>query len=193
MKQADLDDAELIRQLQAGSEDAFRRIYETYRKKLFYFARSLNLPAEDAKEIVQETFVRIWHNRHRADANHSLNAYIFTIARNLIYNELKKWAVRQRYLNGIIQSNEPVSEIRDSELRSLINRAMEEMPEKRREVFHMSRFGGYPNQRIAEELGISKSTVENHLNKALKHMRKRLAQFGYGLNLIVFFHFFQKF
>ncbi|MFC3196655.1 RNA polymerase sigma-70 factor [Parapedobacter deserti] len=189
----DSDDSELIRRLQEGNEEAFRYIYDAFGKRLFYFARSLNLNTEDAQEIVQETFIRLWESRHRADAKQSLSAYVFSIARNLIYNQMKKWAVRQRYLTNVLQGDESVSEIRDSELGSLINQAMEEMPEKRREVFRMSRFEGYLNQRIADELGISKSTVENHLNKALKHMKKRLAQFGYGAGIALCFYFFENF
>lgn len=180
-----LDDSELTRQLREGSESAFRHIYERYGAKLFYFARNLNVQVEDAREIVQETFIRLWEYRLQADPRLSLNAYLFTIARNLIYNQVKKHAVRQRYLAGMLREGEPSGEMRDTELWALIDGVMQELPEKCREVFRLSRFDGVMNQQIAEQLGISKSTVENHLNKALRHFRKRLAEFGYALSVLL--------
>ncbi len=184
MKPRDLDDSELVQRLREGSEDAFRRIYERYGTKLFYFARSLNVQVEDAQEIVQETFIKLWEYRHQADPALSLNAYLFTIARNLIYNQVKKWAVRQRYLAGMLQGEVPTGNIQDRELHVLIDQAMAEMPDKQRAVFRMSRFEGVPNQQIADELGISKSTVENHINKALKYLRRRLEQCGYEITTL---------
>ena len=180
MKYHHVDDAKLIRLLQGGDEEAFKHTYDIYGTKLFHFVRRLGLPDEDATDVVQETFVRLWEYRWRIDAALSLDAYVFTIARNLVYNQLKRRAVKHRYLLGVLEGDQTVCEIDDRELRTLIDELVEEMPERRKAVFRMSRLEGYLNQRIAEELDISKSTVENHLNKALKHLKERLGQLGYG-------------
>lgn len=174
-----------IEQLIQGDEAAFRRTYEAYGPRLYYFARKLGLHEEDAEEIVQETFMRIWLSRHSIKPNLPLGGFIITIARNQIYNALKKAAVRKQYQAITSFDDVPKCEINTNELQLLIQRAVEEMPEKRRTVFRMSRFEGQLNQHIADELGISKSTVENQLNKALKFLRKRLREYGYATVFIL--------
>lgn len=183
------DDSELLEQLRQGNGQAFRQIYDAYGRRLYYFARSLNLSAEDADEIVQETFVRLWIHHHRTEPGKTLHAYLITIARNLIYNLLKKKAVKERYINELMRYPTETGEIDHHELHRIIEKGVEALPDKRKRVFRMSRFEGYSNQQIAEELCISKSTVENHLNKALKQIKKLLDQYGYGILIHVLFLF----
>lgn len=170
-----------IERLICGDENAFRRTYQVYGRRLYYFARKLGLGSEDAEEIVQETFMRLWLHRASIKPDTPVGGLIITIARNQIYNALKKAAVRKQYLALTSFDDEPNSEINNQELAALIQKAVDEMPERRRVVFRMSRFEGQLNQHIADELGISKSTVENQLNKALKYLRRRLKDYGYGV------------
>lgn len=174
-----------VKRLIRGEEEAFRRVYQVFGDRLYYFARKLGLGREDAEEIVQETFIRLWLNRQSIDPAIPIGGFIIIIARNQIYNTLKKAAVRKQYQSITSFDDEPTGEIDSGELHSLILQAVDEMPAKRQQVFRMSRFEGRLNQQIAEELGISKSTVENQLNKALRFLRKRLRDSGYGVLLLM--------
>lgn len=174
-----------MRALSQGDEEAFRCLYENYGRELFCFVKKLGLEPDDAMEMVQETFLRIWNDRRNAALYVSVKVYIFTIARNLVYSHLRKVSVRRRYADEISSRGEGVSLPDTNELFRLVEHLLEQLPERRRLIFRMSRLEGYPNQRIAEKLNLSKSTVENHLNKGLKQMRKLLEQYGYKLPFAV--------
>ncbi|WP_256006339.1 RNA polymerase sigma factor [Pedobacter deserti] len=178
----------LLGLLRAGDTDAFRKIYNFYGKKLFYFAKKLNLDAEDAEEIVQETFAKIWENRAGLQTGFSLNAYLMTISRNLIYNKVRKEALIRRYM-GVFKEPE-LDVIPDKELETSIEQILEQLPEKCRLVFRMSRFEGYSNQEIADKLSISKSTVENHINKAIHLIKTQLKGYGFGSYVMIYISLF---
>ncbi len=184
MKQEDDDEWLLIPALNNGDPSAFRRLYGDYSPRLYGFCKRFGLSPEDAREIVQETFIRIWLHRDQLRPGINFSSYIFTIARNLIYNSLRRTAYWEKYLHeaGLNQvagatTTAPGDE---RELQRLIGEAILQLPEKCRQIFRKSRYEGFSNQQIADELSISKSTVENQLNKALKTIRKFLENNGYG-------------
>lgn len=190
MKEQD-NDKLLIFGLQNNDPQAYKELYSRYAPRLQAFASKFRMTPEEADEIVQETFIRIWLHRHKIDADSAFSAYIITIARNLIYNQIRKTAFREDYKKDLLREQSGQLEMpADSELKNLINKAILSLPEKCRLIFRKSRFEGYTNAQIAEELKISKSTVENQLNKALKTIRKELEEKGYGTSLAFFLFFF---
>lgn len=186
----DPNDKLLIFGLQNNDPHAYRELYTRYAPKLQAFATRFRMSREEADEIVQETFIRIWLHRHKIDADSAFSAYLITIARNLIYNQIRKTAFREDYKKDLMREKAGLEMPADSELKNLINKAVLSLPEKCRLIFRKSRFEGYTNAQIAEELRISKSTVENQLNKALKIIRKELEDKGYGTTLAFFLFFF---
>lgn len=183
----------LVLGLQAGNAGAYQKLYDLYASRLKALAVRLRLSEEEANEIVQETFIRIWLHRQKIEPAASFSAFIITIARHLIYNQVRKSATRENYIREVSGQMNMLHDMQShGELQRLIHHLLQQLPDKCRQVFRKSRFDGYSNAQIAEEMNISKSTVENQLNKALKLLRKGLEEKGYGPTLVFLYIFLQS-
>lgn len=190
MRGDELNDQHLLECLRNGDAAAFRTLYEKAAPRLQGFAARFRLSREEADEIVQETFIRIWRHREKIDPSASFSTYLITIAKHLIYNSIKKAGYREAYINEVsvlLKQTSGQTALNERELQQEIGKAIMELPEKCRQVFRKSRLEGYSNQQIAEELNISKSTVENQLNKALRMIRQYLEVRGYNTSVIIMF------
>ncbi len=182
-------DVELLQRIQRGDEVAFELIFYRYKGRLFDFIRR-SLPAsEDIESIVQEIFVKLWHNRKQLNPAKSLDAYLYTIARNEIFGHLRKLLVRRRYIEELSFSlNESCADtdhqIEYNELRLAIDQLVDSMPEKRREIYVLSRNEGLSYKEIATQLGISENTVDTQIRKALAYLRENLKK---KVQLLLFF------
>lgn len=168
--------------LREGDPSAFRQLYERYSPRLQAFCSRFRLPPEEVAEIVQETFVRVWLHRQNLKTDAAFSTYLITIAKHLVYNNARRMAHYKKYVQQVLQEvqhDQGQQVLNRNELQQLISSAMQQLPDKCRQVFSKSRFEGYSNQQIADEMNISKSTVENQLNKALKQIRKSLETNGY--------------
>jgi len=177
----------LIIQLREGSETAFAELYNAYSEVLFSFLLKLGVQGEDCKDVIQQTFVKLWERREGLKEELSLQSYLITIAKNDIYNTIKKRLVEKKHQAIPQEADEKALQV--SEVRDLLQNILRELPHKRREVFTMSRIEGYSNQEIADMLNISKSTVENHINhstKQLKGLLKKIGIFFTALGAFVF-------
>lgn len=159
---------------------AFDRIYELYSHKLFSFVLKIVKNNDEAEDIVQEVFVRIWESRDKLDEYKLLNSYIFAIAYNNSIDLIRKRINSSKYLehlrnSNIIQENSnPISEFEYNELSNQIERLIFNLPNRQKEVYQLHREKGLSYAEIAEQLGISKNTVENHMVKALKYLHKNM-------------------
>lgn len=179
METQSFQDRELTTKLKAGSEEAFNLLFYKYERKLYAFSLSILPSGEDAEEVVQEVFYKIWKNRNLLDEQMSFKAFIFTVAKNYMYNLLSKrvseTAYKQHYLSATsnqVSSAEETCHFHD--LKNIIQQMVNKMPDKRKQVFTMSRFEGLANREIAKQLNLSLSTVENHINKSLKALKQQL-------------------
>jgi RNA polymerase sigma-70 factor (ECF subfamily) len=171
----------LVGQMKNDDARAFDQLFRKYSPRLFRFAFSLQKSNEDAREIVQETFYRIWTRRHELDVEKSFKSFVFTISYNLIVDQLRLRLKDQEYRRFIYRKfnldQEPPPIKADYEiLYRQIDQAIEELPEKRKAVFILSRRRGMSHREIADEMGISVKTVENQINLSLKHLRMRLGK-----------------
>src|SRR5258708_3475108 len=98
MRQEDLEEQELVPELRKGNTSAFRQLYGAYGPRLYGFCKRFGMSPEDAREVIQETFIRVWEHRHDIRSDASFSSYLFTIARNLIYNALRHTAYQDKYL-----------------------------------------------------------------------------------------------
>jgi RNA polymerase sigma-70 factor (family 1) len=170
----------LIKKLIEGDQKAFSQLFNLYAANLLNVARKYLINKEEAEEIVQETFYRVWKYRENMDAQLSFKAYIITIAKRLIFNQTKKRMHEIAYQEYFVQQYKddlsPIEEYIDfHELDRQIKTGIESLPPKCKETFLLSRQHGLSNHEIANKLNISLSTVENHMNKALNHLRKIIA------------------
>lgn len=170
---------DLLLRIRKGDEVAFELLFYRYKGKIYDFVRR-SLPAgEDAESMVQDVFTKLWINRHLLDPDKSLNAFLYRIARNEIFGHLRKVLVKRKYMEDLSFSLEgPVEttqrQIEYQELAALVAKLVEAMPERRRQVFLMSREEGLSYREIAVQLGISENTVDSQIRKALDFLKENL-------------------
>ncbi len=183
------DDDQIISQLKSGNILVFNQIFETYSTRLFLFAKGYLKSVEDSEELVQEVFTTIWEKRDQLKSGFSFKSYIFTIAFNIIKKHFRQKAQFRKFVDEEIINeitSETSQQIDYNSLKNYIFHLAESLPEKRRNVFIKSRFEGFSNKEIAEELGLTKKTVENHLNLALKEIRDKMEK---GKLPVILFYF----
>lgn len=168
-----------LKALREGNEKAFEKIYLNYYKKTLYFITGLVKSEDDAKELTQEVFIKLWTNRETLDPERSVHSYMYTIARNAAFNFLKHKLVEINYMNEYAAQNietETSDEILFAkEMALLIEMSVGKMPAQRRKIYQMSRNEGLNNEEIATRLQISKKTVENQLSLALRELKRVIA------------------
>ncbi len=158
---------------------AFQEIYMRYAEPLFRHAFQKTNNKEAAEDIVQITFVKLWARRVNLKINYSLKAYLYTSAKNNVITyylrQLSKKTVSIDLIqDDLLPSNNITQErINYSETLALYNQSLEELPDKCREVFVLSR-SGYSLKEIARIQNISPKTAEVHISKALRYLRKRM-------------------
>jgi RNA polymerase sigma-70 factor (ECF subfamily) len=171
---------ELLIRLKNGDMLAFDQIYWLYSHKLFSFVFRILKDEAGADDVVQEVFVKIWESREKLGDYKLLNSYIFTIAYNNSIDLIRKKINNNKYLEHLkisaIINYTPsiVSQIEFDELNNEVEKLISKLPERQKQVYLLHREEGLTYPEIAERLGISKNTVENHMVKALKYLRHNL-------------------
>lgn len=162
-------------------EKAFEALFKTYYVRLIFFANRFVNDEDVSREVVSEVFTRLWEERTTLSIKTSVNAYLYRTVQNRCLNFLKHKKIESEYVNYLAKNN-MLSEIpalhrnpaQERELKEQIQKAIEELPEKCRDVFKLSRFQNMKNKEIAESLQISQKTVERHMTIALDRLRQGL-------------------
>lgn len=169
---------ELLLQLSKGNEFAFREIYNIYHNKIVSFAFLLTESPYLAEEIVQEVFMKLWINRRKLDEVANFNAWLHTIAKNLVADAMKKIA-REKLTKKkaiiyteTVENNDPSSYITFREKELLLENAINRLSPQQQMVYKLSREQGLPNKDIAIKLHISNKTVKNHLTNSMHIIRE---------------------
>ena len=175
-----MDELKLIGKIALGNHNAYNEFFMIYFPKVKYFIFHFVKSEATAEELTQEVFVRIWENREKMASVQSVNSYIYRMAKNATLNYIEHQHVEKNYLGqyeaNVGQSIEEELYARETEL--LVQLTVNNMPPQRKKIYKMSREEGLKNDEIAEQLNISKKTVENHLNIALNEIRKTISLFA---------------
>ncbi|WP_299568140.1 RNA polymerase sigma factor [uncultured Pedobacter sp.] len=168
--------SEQINGFREGSENIFREIYQYFGPKVYRFAFSFLKEKQQSEEIVQETLIVLWENRQSFDESKALEPYLFTIAKRLVLDQLRKTlstkSLRERLLVAMSeQHNETEEQIIFSDMLVFAEKAINELPKQQQVVFKLSRIEGLSYDEIAERLNLSRNTVKNHLVVAAKRLR----------------------
>lgn len=183
-----LEDKALITALKDGDIKAFDKVYYRYHKKLYAFSLRFLRNRADVEDLIQKIFVIIWEKREQVNPDKSFNNYIFTIIRNEIYDLLKKKAITEYYNDQILGDIEQTDD--DIEMKRLVEviyTLIENIPERRRQIFLMNRDLGMSYKQIAEKLGISENTVDTQIRHSLNYLRSELPKHMNSLTLLLFF------
>lgn len=184
-------DEALLHRLKSGDEAAFASLYWAYNSHLFNFIHSILYDKSLAEDLTQSVFLKIWEKHETIEPEQGIDAYLFTIARNLVYKETEKCLLSTAFmerLSGQQSDGDSLTEenIEADSLREYIQELVEQMPVSRREIFKLSRYEHLSNKEIAVRLNISEKTVETQLYRALSFLKQHLTSNGV-MALFLFF------
>ena len=160
-------------------EKTFEFIFRSHYAQLAGFAVGYVGDRDEAEEIVQEMFSRIWIRHETLEIRTSIKSYLFGAVRNACLNYLKHQAIKQKYVDRQLHQDqpEPTDFLELDELTERIQKGMDRLPKKCREIFELSRYEGLKYQEIADHLGLSIKTVENQMGNALRILREELGEY----------------
>jgi RNA polymerase sigma-70 factor (family 1) len=175
----DRTDEELLALLKNGQEDAFDLLYYRYRNKLVAIAYNRLKSKEVAEELVQDVFTDIWQKRFSLQLRNKLSSYLCTAIKYTVLDHIRKQKNNDKYIAEMLKTVDNASPSIEEvlyvdELDYHLNKSIDSLPEKCREVFILSRFEDYSVREIAEKLNISPDTAKYHIAQALKKLRVNL-------------------
>jgi RNA polymerase sigma-70 factor (family 1) len=171
----------LFRRLSQSDVDAFTTIFNFYEPRLYPFVLKMTKSETIAEEVVQEVFIKLWTNRATVGSIDNPKGYIFRAASNQTISHLRSKARQMNLVKTVAGSNGDESNSTEEtlelkELQAMVHEAVEKLPPQRKLIYTMSRQQGFKNNEIAEQLGLSISTVKNQLTEALRTIREHLKQ-----------------
>lgn len=167
---------DVISRIRRGDEEAYSELVRVHYPGLFDFTYHYTRSVQATEDILQDVFLNIWEKRAGWRPDQSVRAYLYGAARNRAFNYLRSRKETAEPDTAHLHSSEEAdAELNLAELSRAYRVAVSELPERRREVFRLSRLYGLTYAEIAEVLGISINTVRSQVSAALEHLRRRLA------------------
>ncbi|MFA5327475.1 MAG: RNA polymerase sigma-70 factor [Prolixibacteraceae bacterium] len=184
-------EVELVRKLKDGDSSAFDLLFVRYSGKLYYFVNKYLNIKEESEEIVQDVFLNLWKHRKEIRSEEAFKSYLYKIALNNIRNYFVKKQVREKHKQLIAQeyligSYSGIDELDYESVIKHVDRLIELLPEKRRQIFLLSRKEGLDVSEIAKYLGISESTVKNQISSAIAFLKAEAKKKGLSGLLYLF-------
>jgi RNA polymerase sigma-70 factor, ECF subfamily len=175
----DFDLEMALHHLAEGNPFGIEEIYCFYYPKLYRFSKKLLKLEAGIDDIIQEVFLKIWQNRNHIKSADTFNAFIFTITRNLLLNELRNRLNNQKMRDkiGKLSVSTEYSLVEEEEyydIKRIVDQAINELPSRQKEIFRLSRDQGLSYKEIAHILHITPKTVEFHISKSIVLMRRKL-------------------
>lgn len=164
-------------------KSAVDKLFNYYYPRLYHFSKSILKIETEIDDILQEVFVKIWLNRHKISNAETFNSYIFTIAKNEVLNLIRSNVRNQTFREELFRQSvaeeyQLQNQLEFNEIKNGIDKIVASLPEKRQQVFNLSRNEGLSNKEIAQQLNISEKTIEDHITHAIKHIKIHLKEMG---------------
>jgi RNA polymerase sigma-70 factor, ECF subfamily len=181
----DLPTTEQIREwaekISQSDREAFNALFRVLYYPLTYYAYRYTKSRDQACDIVQDVFVLIWQDREEIDPDQSLKSYLYKMVRNKSLNHMRDHTNRMVHLDNLSGNDAEASypaEMEDHQtsanhLKLKFMAWIDELSDRRKEAFELSRFEGLNHDEIADVMNLSVKTVNNHIVDALSHLRKR--------------------
>jgi RNA polymerase sigma-70 factor (family 1) len=188
---SELSDQELSALLKEGDHRAYTEIYHRFKAPLYIHAYNKIRNTEEAKDLVQELFVSLWNNRQTLNLGNHLSSYLYTAVRNRVFRAISRLGLEYAYISSLqdsINQGTCITDhrVRENQLQEMINREIDALPPKMREIFLLSRRNNLTHSEIAEKLGIAEPTVKKQVNNALKTLRVKLGMFTFLIFLVFY-------
>ena len=161
-------------------ESTYNELFKTLSKTLRNFLLYKGSEVEQANDIVQDSFIKLWENCKKV-LPEKAKSYLYTMAYNAFKNEMAHFKVKLKYVESSNTSSAnietPEFQMEEQEFRKKLNDAIEKMPPKQREVFLMNRIENIKYREMADLLGVSVKAIEKRMGKALKHIKAHITSF----------------
>ena len=186
-------DVELMREIKAGNMFAFDVLYKKYSRKVYSFGYSILKSTEETENLIQDVFLNFWEERLNIEKDSSIKSYIFTLTYNSAVSVMRKKASESKYFEYLktLQEarEEPVNlELEYNELSARLDMIIKALPQRQKEIYLMHKIEELTYNQIAQRLNISVNTIENHMSRALKTIRRKLE--SYSVVSILFWYLF---
>ena len=184
------EEKELYLKLKEGKEEAFQTLFLRYYSAMCRYANQILNDSELAEEIAQDMFVKIWEKRAVLNIETSVKHYFFRSIRNHCLNHIQHEKIKKQYADKVVElANQEINTEQyylEIDLIKRIEKSINSLPPKRKEIFRLSREQGLKYKEIADKLGISVKTVEAQMGLALKYLREDLKEFSnYSITLFI--------
>lgn len=178
-------ESDIISQCQSGDKTAFRWVVQTYQRMLFSLALKMLADEEEAKDVVQETFIRVWKSIKSYDPQKPFSTWLYTIASRTCLNRLKAKKIAACRPEDITVFRQFASEddsqrtLENSEWISIVKTLAEGLSKKQRLVFTLGQLEGLSPMEIEQITGLDAKQIKDNLYVARQTIRKRLKDLGY--------------
>ena len=175
-----LDDNQLFAKVKSGDLGAYEVLFNKYYKELYRFAFNFIRDMTISEEMSQEVFLYIWEKRGKIEIQTTLKTYLYSAIKNKCLNYIKLELPKQQAMSDVedvmlaVSNQKGLDDTENERLKKSIKMAIDQLPTKCRQIFMLSRNAGMTYEEIAEELDLSKKTVENQMGIALKKLRDSL-------------------
>ncbi|HZL08797.1 MAG TPA: RNA polymerase sigma-70 factor [Prolixibacteraceae bacterium] len=187
IEQFEINDFFLLR-FKKGDELAFEKIFKSNYNQIVGFCNQFISDLDKAKCLTQEVFLNLWLNREKIETVNGIRAFLYTFAKSSCLNYIRHQKIISKYEDKHLQEKEDelnrevlesfdFNSLEFSELEGLIQQAIDDLPQKCRQVFIMSRLDGKMNKEISGELNISVKAVEANITRALKTLKSKLSEY----------------
>jgi RNA polymerase sigma-70 factor, ECF subfamily len=164
--------------LKMGDTRSFSKIYHCYYSNIFHFSYKLLKSEQDAEDITQNLFMKIWEQRDLINEDLNFKSYLFQIARNDIYNMFKKRVNSLKFYNYVLQSESQQAEcdlkFENLNMLDYIKSIINNFPPQQKLILTLYKIEGYSHNEIAQMLNLSVRTIENNVFRSLKKLRNNL-------------------
>ncbi len=188
------NDIELIERLSKGDLEAFDPIYSKYSGTLYAFGLKYLRSADDAEELVQSVFLKIWENHKNLKKELSFRSYLFTITYNDICKIFRTRKCLEKFISDYLHevsrsSARTEEEIDFGSVVDYVKKIIDKLPERQKTIFEKSRIEGKSTKEIALELGLTPGTIDNYISKSIRFIREKVSSKDLYLLLLFLFLF----
>ena len=177
-----------------GDEMSFGELTKLHWPQVYGTALRLTKSPEQAKDLAQEMFIKLWNNRSKLPGIENIKAYIYVSARNLVMDFMEKKVLHSSNMQNLADyftdnsaDHHPATSLELKELEQAVSAAIKSLPEKTRRVFELHRFGGKSHKEIAALLQISEVSSKTYIVRALKDIRLYLSKHAGDNPLLLIF------
>ena len=177
--------SDIIRQCKGGDKAAFRTVVQTHQQAVFSLALKMLADEEEAKDVVQESFIRVWQSIRDYDPQKPFSTWLYTIASRLCLDHLKRMRrllplpEDERVLQRFVADTDSQRTLENSEWVAIVRMLADELSPKQKLVFTLCQLEGLPSAEVEQITGLDARQVKSNLYVARQTIRKRLTHLGY--------------